>query len=153
MIKLRGLEGLQKQLSKLSEDTQPKVLRSALREAFKPVLAAAQAKVPVDSGALRAGIVLATAKTKDGGIAAGLLIANNSAGLKQSRLAAAAFGEAQLDSTPSRRWHLTELGTAHSPPEPFLRPALEENADSVVSDFATALNKKIQNAIKRGGGK
>lgn len=151
MIKLKGLEGLKKQLQQLGEETQPKVLRSALREAFKPVLEAAQAKVPVDSGELRAGIALATAKTKDGGVAAGLVISSNTSGLKQARMAAAAFGEAQQDGAPGRRWHLTELGTKHSPAQPFLRPALDENAQAVVDGFAKSLRKKIRRALKRGG--
>lgn len=150
MIQLKGMEGLRQQLEKLSADTQPKVLRSALREAFKPVLAAAQDKVPVDKGELRAGITLATAKQGEW-IAAGLVVSNKTTGLKQARLAAAAFGEAQLDAAPARRWHLTELGTKHSAAQPFLRPALDENAEAVTSRFAEALNKKIRAAAKRGG--
>lgn len=152
-MKLKGLEGLKKQLEQLGEELQPKVLRSAMREAFKPVLEAARAKVPVDSGELRAGIALATAKTPGGGLAAGLLISSKTTGLKQARMAAAAFGEAQSTSSPARTWHLIELGTKHSPPQPFLRPALDENAQTVVSTFAAAVRKKIEQALKKRGGR
>lgn len=150
MIKLEGLQGLQQQLKQLSADMQPKVLRSAVRAAFKPVLEAARAKVPVDSGELRAGIALATAKTETG-VAAGLLISSKTTGLKQARMAAAAFGEAQADGAPGRRWHFIELGTKHSSAQPFLRPALDEAAQSVTTAFAAAMRKKIAAALKRGG--
>lgn len=150
-MKVQGLKGLQKQLKQLGKETQPKVLRSAVRAAFKPVLEAAKAKVPVDSGELQAGIALATAKTKTG-VAAGLLISSKTTALKQARVAAAAFGEAQLDGAPGRRWHLTELGTKHSPPQPFLRPAIDENAQTVLAGFIATLKKKIQQALRKGKG-
>lgn len=152
-MKVQGLKELQKQLRQLAAETQPKLLKAAVRAAFKPVLASAKAKVPVDTGELQAGIALATAEDKKGGIvAAGLLISSNTTALKQARVAAAAFGEAQYRGAPGRRWHLTELGTKHSKAQPFLRPALDENASAVVEGLKRALAQRIKRALKKQGG-
>lgn len=150
-MKIQGLKELNKQLGQLAADLRPKVLKSAVRAAFKPVLASAQEKVPVDTGELRAGIVIATAQ-KDTTVAAGLTIVNNSAALKQGRMAAAAFGQAQGRGDPARRWHLTELGTRNQAAQPFLRPAIDENQDTVVEGLKTELDKRIKKAVKKGGG-
>lgn len=152
-MKLRGLKELDKQLKQLSAEVRPKVMKSAVRAAFKPVVAAAKAKVPVDTGELQAGIALATAyDKKKGTVAAGIVIASNTTALKQARVAAAAFGEAQYRGSPGRRWHLTELGTKHSKAQPFLRPALDENAAAVLEAFKVQLGKRLKRALKKKGG-
>lgn len=151
-MKLHGLKELQQQLQKLAAETRPKVLKAAVRAAFKPVLAAAKAKVPVDTGELQAGIALATAHDKSTGtVAAGLLISNRTTALKQARVAASAFGEAQNRGAPDRRWHLTELGTKRARAKPFLRPALDENAAAVVEGLKRELAKRLKRAFKKGG--
>lgn len=150
-MKIEGLKNLEKQLKALAEESRPKVMRAAVRDAFKPVLESARAKAPVDTGELRAGIVLATAR-QDNTVAAGLVIANDTTAHKQARVAAAAFGEAQTGGAPARRWHLTELGTRTQAAQPFLRPALDENAAAVAERLKQAMQKRIQKALKKGGG-
>ncbi|PZR07075.1 MAG: hypothetical protein DI536_28890 [Archangium gephyra] len=150
-MKIQGLKQLDKQLKHLAEDTRPKVLKAAVRAAFKPVVTAAMAKVPVDTGELRAGITVATGQ-KDKTVAAGIVIANNTTAMKQARVAAAAFGEEQLRGAPARRWHLTELGTKTQAAQPFLRPALDENASTVSERLKEELQKRIDKAIKKGRG-
>lgn len=148
-MKLLGMKELDAQLKRLATETRPKVLRASVRAAFKPVLEAAKSKVPVDTGELRAGIVLATAK-QDQTVAAGLVVANTQAHA-QARVAAAAFGEAQVKGSPARRWHLTELGTRTQAAQPFMRPAIDENAGVVVDGLKRELAKRIAKALKKGG--
>lgn len=148
-ISIQGLASLKSQLETIAKETQAKVLKSAMRSAFKQVKEAAQAKVPVDTGALRAGIVVAGANTP-GGYAVGLAVVNNSTVAKQARVAAAAFGEGQSVAAPSRMWHLIELGTAKRAAQPFLRPAIDENAQSVVDQLGREVSKRVRAASRKG---
>ncbi|HEY1089093.1 MAG TPA: HK97-gp10 family putative phage morphogenesis protein [Archangium sp.] len=150
-LTLKGLEGLQAQLESVGEEMRTKLLRGAMRKAFAPVLEEAKARVPVDRGELREGLVMGTAKGRsDTEIAAGVMVVPNSTSHKQARMAAAAFGEAQSDRLPAPRyWHFIEFGTSRQAPQPFLRPALEANQQKVIDGLSTELRKKVRNALKR----
>lgn len=152
---LRGLSAVTAQLKNIAEETRAKVMRSAMRDSFKPVQEAAKALVPRDSGELAEAITIGSAKLKsDGGLAVGLMIVTTSNRAKQAIVAAAAFGESQGTGVPpSRRWHFIEFGTARQPPQPFLRPALIEGAAQVLDDLARAVDKRIARALKKGKGK
>ena len=149
-LKVHGLKELQAQLRALGDELGVKTLAAAARKAFKPVLEAAQAKVPVDSGALRESLRLAVKKSKNGdlGVVVGLRVSKLAGG--QARVAAAAFNEGQIDAIPpARRWHFIELGTAELAPHPFLRPALDSNAPAVLEALKTELAKGIARALKK----
>lgn len=150
-IKLHGLAELQAQLNGLGFELGVKTLAAAARKAFKPVLEAAKAKVPVDSGELRDSLKLSVVKLKGGetGIAVGIRIGKGT-GARQAAVAAAAFGEGQTRSLPpARRWHFIELGTADLAPHPFLRPALDSSAHAVLGALKEELVKGIQRALKK----
>lgn len=148
-IKVTGLSELLGQLKKLDTELGEKALASAGRLSFKSVLEAARALVPVDSGELRDAIRIRVAKSKNGGVAVGIQIASSTSKMKQARVAAAAFNESQSKRLPpSRRWHFVELGTANQAPKPFLRPALDQNAQRVVDDLREQLKKQIAKVAK-----
>lgn len=139
-IKVNGLEGLLGQLNELGDElTQQKKLRSAARKAFKPVQEAAKAKAPVDTGVLRDSIVIASANPKESVVAVGLVIKKGSA------------DDPRKDA--SWRWHFPEKGTRKMAARPFLRPALDSNAETVVNNFADEMKKAIDRATKKKGGK
>jgi len=48
-------------------------------------------------------------------------------------------------------WRYLELGTEKQPAQPFLRPAMENNIEAVISTFVTQFEKAIDRAIKKGG--
>jgi HK97 gp10 family phage protein len=147
---LKGLKAVQAQLESVAAETRVKLLRSAMREAFKPVLEEAKARVPRDSGALAEGLVIGSAKVSGEAIAVGIVVVNNSARAKQANTAAAAFGEAQsMGVPPSRRWHFIEMGTAKRAARPFLRPALISGAAGVVEALQQAVSKRIRKALKK----
>lgn len=156
-LSIRGLHGLTAQLKAIATETQPKLLRGAMRSAFKRVQDSARSKVPVASGALHAAINLGSARAKNGALAVGIVITGASGRTTEmAKLAAAAFGEQTVrhsSTPPARRWHLTEFGSAHQAPTPFLRPAMDENAQGVVDELGRQLRKRIQRAAKsRKGG-
>lgn len=150
-LKVRGLIDLQDQLVALGNELGIKALAAAARKAFMPVLAAAKAMVPVDSGALRDSLKVTVKKPKGGEavVVVGIRIGRGQ-GAKQASVAAAAFGEAQIDKLPpARRWHFIELGTADLAPHPFLRPALDSNAQVVLDALKEELAKGIARAQKK----
>lgn len=150
MIRIHGLKELQAQLKALGDvELAGKVLAKAAREAFKPVLEAAKAAAPKDTGELADSLLLATRRRPDGSVVVGIKIGRGK-GARQASIAAAAFGEGQSTSLPpARRWHFIELGTSKQPAHPFLRPALDTNSAAVFEGLKANLRKGIERALKK----
>lgn len=152
--KLNGVAGLREQLAAVDAQLAAKALASSMRAVFKPVLDTARALVPVDTGELRDSLVLSVVKPSGGDlvVAVGIRIGKGT-GAKQAKIAAAAFGEGQLKTlSPSRRWHFIELGTVHMKARPFLRPALDKNAQRVLSLLKDEVARRIQKALAKQKG-
>lgn len=137
-FKLVGMAALQEQLTNLGAELGVKAMAQAARQAFKPVLEAARAMAPVDTGELRDSLRLSVKKPRagDGVVVVGLRI-GGSKGAK--------------GLPPARRWHLAEFGTAFQAAHPFLRPALDQNAAAVLELLKTELVKSIAKAIQKKG--
>lgn len=153
-IKVRGLENVMAQLREVSAETGAKALAGAARASFKRVADTAKALAPKDSGALADAIAVRSSRPGKGDTVAkvGLVVLARTARSKQATMAAAVFNEAQSkDLPPARRWHFPELGTVHQAPKPFIRPALDTNAQAVVDDLGKQVDKKIAAAVKKGG--
>jgi HK97 gp10 family phage protein len=43
----------------------------------------------------------------------------------------------------------TEYGTSRHPPQPFIRPALQNNQTTVVNEFAARMRRRINSAARR----
>lgn len=123
MINIKGLGDLQRKLDRLNEKTQKTIVKDALRETNEEiVLPAVEARVPVDSGALKEGL-----KVK----------AKNSRG----KIGSAVFDEGYKGDQFYGSFQ--ELGTRHQPARPYIRPAIDENADRILD----SVEKKIGKAI------
>lgn len=148
-FKLEGVPNLQAQLKELGAELAQNTLRAAARKAFEPVLAAAVAKVPVDTGNLRQSIKIGSSKPKGGEtvIAVGLVVANNAG--KGRRTKDNSAGGAK----DPYYWRFVEKGTRKKDARPFLRPALDGNADRVIDQFSKELAKAIDKAVKKRAGK
>lgn len=150
-IKVKGMAELLEQLTQLEATLAAKALAKAARKAFAPVLAAAKAMCPKDSGALADSLAIKVEKPSSGDAVVKVGIRIGAGHGAQQRIAAAAFGEAQsLELPPARRWHFVELGTSRSAAHPFLRPALDSEAGTVVGLLKEELRKEIAKAL---GGK
>jgi HK97 gp10 family phage protein len=150
-VTIRGLDGLLRQLEQLKVELAVKALATAARRAFQPVLDDAKRLVPRDSGALADSLRIKVEKPSAGDtvIKVGIMVGGSRLA-KQSRVAAAAFGEAQSkELPPARRWHFIELGTSKMAAHPYLRPALEQNASAVVELLKGELQKQILKAVNR----
>lgn len=152
-VTIHGLSALNAQLTELGAELAAKALAQAARRAFKPVLDEAKRLVPRDTGALADSLLLAVVRKDENTLAVGIKIGRGR-GSKQARLAAAAFGEGQLEGLPPvRRWHFIELGTSRTPAHPYLRPALDSNASVVIELLKKELRVSIEKALKKRGGR
>ena len=172
-IQLTGLGDLTQALQELSfelgdKEYRSKILLPAIRQAMRPVLAAAQANAPVDTGGLKLTLmigarrpggkdrrskyvsptdtVIAVVTTAPGKKLAamsegkGLAIARK----RLSRLGNKEQAEKFLGVASDARAIAQEFGTKNIPAQPFMRVALEQNAQGTVDRLATALAKRIE---------
>lgn len=139
----QGLKDLEAELVALGANEGRKVLTRAARKAFAPVLEAARAAAPVDSGLTRDNIIIATQKPKDGEsvVNVGLRVGKS----KGVRLRM----DGKRATSPHWRWHFIENGTSTQPARPVFRPALDANAEKVVGDLRGELRKVIDRVLKK----
>jgi HK97 gp10 family phage protein len=139
-----GLKDLEKDLVALGANEGRKTLTRAARKAFTPVLEAAQANAPADTGLLRDNIKIVAQKPKDGDgvVTVGLRIAKAKTGAPDST-------RPLNYQSPHWRWHFIEGGTSTQPARPFLRPALDANAEKVVGDLRGELRTAIDRVLKK----
>jgi HK97 gp10 family phage protein len=58
-------------------------------------------------------------------------------------------GKPRDATSPHWRWHFIEGGTSTQPARPFLRPALDANAQTVVANLGSELRKVIDSVLKK----
>ena len=133
VVRIDGGKELQRKLDKLAPVAARKVMRKGLREAGRPVLAAAKAKVPVLSGALRDSLVLRAVKSK-----------------KRDRLGVQVMTKEGMFRGETFYGAFVELGTSKAPPHPYLRPALNENKDLCVAIVKNEVGKGIEREMAAG---
>lgn len=173
-IKLEGIgdainafEELAQQIG--DKQARSKVLIPAARAAIKPVLEAAQQKAPVDTGALRLLLqvearrptnkdrrskyiskndaVIATVTTASG---KKMKAMSEGKGLERSRRRLRKLGATEEQAQAFQGFQsdaraiAQEFGTAKHPANPYLRPALEGQAQQTVSRLADEIKKYIQ---------
>ena len=166
-----GLKELNAVMEEISEQVgdkkvNSKILIPAVREAMQPVLQAAQASAPIDTGGLRLSLqvearrpsrkdkrskyvmptdtVIAAVTTASGKKLAKM---SEGGGLKQAKKRLAKLGGDPDKFTGVKsdaRAIAQEFGTSHNPPQPFLRPAIESNKERVVSSLAQILARRIE---------
>lgn len=154
-LKVHGLDALQKQLQELSQGMAAKTLAKAARKAFKPVLEAAIARVPVDTGLTRDSLRIKVVKPSNPNataVAVGLVIIVGK-GARRSEIKGlrGSVREDAKRKSAHWRWHYIEKGTSSQAARPFLRPALDTNADRVVELLREELAKEIRRITKPRG--
>jgi HK97 gp10 family phage protein len=146
-IKLEGIGEVDKALKALEAEfgdkmAQSKVLVPAVREALKPVLAQAKANAPKDSGGLEKSLVIEARRPtrRD----------RRSKYVTQTDTVIAAVTTAsgkklaKMGIKSDARAIAQEFGTANHPAQPYLRTALESNAQTTVNNLAGILARRIE---------
>jgi HK97 gp10 family phage protein len=141
---LQGASDLAKLLADLPEKMQKRVARYTGNRAAKIVQNAAEQKVPKFTGNLARSIIVRSSRKGDKltmivGLAVDPAMRKQT---KEGGKAASKFG-AIRDPWYGR---LVELGSVHNTPQPFLGPALEENAQKVIDVYTEDMRQIIANA-------
>lgn len=131
---LTGAEVVERRLRQLPPKLQGKALRSAARSAMKIVQASARASAkqfddPDTPAQIWRLIVIQAGRMKEPGVL--------------MRVGVAGGARSRKDKNYPWYWRLIELGSEQQRARPFMRPALENNAEAVASKFTSDLNAQI----------
>lgn len=131
---LTGAEVAERRLRQFAPKLQRKALRAAARSAMKIVQSAARANAkriddPDTGNQVWREIKIQAGKMREPGVI--------------MRVGVMGGAVSSKSKTPPWYWRLIELGTEHQRARPFLRPALENNVQSVASKFISDLNAQI----------
>jgi len=136
---LVNFRGVRDSLASLPGKVAKKVARQAVYAGAKEIRDAARARVPVDTGALKARIVVKNGEPKPGKFAAHVGIAKG------------IYAKGKMAGKNPRRYaHLVEFGTPSAPAQPFLRPALDAAAEDSIEVVASFMRKGIAKEIDEG---
>ena len=135
-ISLLGDKELTRKLHRLEIAVQRKIVRHALREGARPVLAAAQQNCPVQTGRLKASLKLRALKAKRGNF--GVQVAT---GMRDE------LGIAADD--PNYYPMSVEYGHGSVAAQPFLRPALDDNAQQAKAIIAREIGQGIESEARK----
>lgn len=128
-FKIEGLRELERALGELPKATGKNVLKRTLMKVAKPIEADARRLAPVLRGDLEKHIATSTK----------LATRQKRAQPKRSTV------EVHVGADTRPQAHLQEFGTAHHPPQPFLRPAWDGNRlaalEAIKSDLAMEIEK------------
>jgi len=129
---IEGAAEMDRLLKELGPRAASRAADRALRAGAKPIVQRAKELVPVDTGDLRDSITVQIERQR---------------GASEKRVALVGFTK-----PTSRRAHLTEYGTAHSPAKRFMRPALDEQHSSAFGEMGRVLADAINREAERLAG-
>ncbi len=144
-FEVEGLQELEQALLDLGAEVGLRTLRTAGRKAMGPVHVVAAIGANVKSGDLRDAIATSTKRGK-GNNALDIRV-----GVTRTKLPKTEGG--RVLAGVNQKAIAQEFGTSKQKAEPFLRPALEQNAERVLSIFKTEMAKTIERAVKRAARK
>lgn len=154
-ISLDGDKALIRKLERLgrtNDRARKKVIRQAVSAAMTPVNKAAKAKAPIGKTTTFPGLLKKSlgkkAKTYGGTIFVVVIGPRFKPSFRKPTGKVSKKGK-PLFQNPAKYAHLVELGTSHSAPHPFLRPALFENKGRVVAILRTKLASGIIREAKK----
>lgn len=154
-VKVTGLEDLKRAVDELSADMRKKVVIGALKDAAKPIVAAARAAAPVlktpdprrTPGLIRDRIGVFTSKIfkgQDGVLGVMVRVKQN----KGKRIRGTKIKVRALQQDPFYARFL-EVGTRNMTARSFLQPAANQNFAAAVEIFKKKIAERIAKANKR----
>lgn len=133
-IKVDGLQAFGAKLQELSEEMSTKIARSATAAAAGVVKKSAQQKAPKRTGNLAKNII-----TKRLGKSQTTLTSEHIVTVRRKRT------KAQKASGEESAYYgkFVEFGSIHNTPQPYLRPAFDENVTEAIDTMKTVIADKI----------
>ncbi len=146
-IKLEGIGNVDKALKALEDEFGDKLARSkvlipAVREALKPVLIQAKANAPKDSGDLTRSLIVEARRPTSRDRRSKYVTRTDT--VIAAVTTASGKKLAKMGIKSDARAIAQEFGTANHPAQPYLRPALESNAQSTVTRLGEILARRIE---------
>lgn len=147
-FKLEGLEPVQEKFKRLGNARLIKnAARRSMRKAMAIVRDAARANAkgiddPETAEKIWKNIAIAAGKTRN----------PNEVVMRVGVRGGASFSNPNPPSTSggdTRHWRWIEFGSVHNPPVPFMRPALQNNIQAVMSSFAHNFNAEIDKELAK----
>lgn len=164
-MKLEGMKELQQAMEQIAtKSTRTAVMRRALTKAAEPMRAKAEAWAPVRTGTLSEGIKISPRVVNEAGnvaynatMRAGGDQAAAVGAMRDARRAARASGinpaiALYMGPTVAHGAFygaFQEFGTKNHPPDPFMRPAFDAEAQATVDRIAPLLRQEIDRAVAR----
>lgn len=149
-FKLTGLNAVTKRLQALPVELRKKPARSALGKAATLVRGQAQTNAiwldDKETGRKISDNIIQRFRSRYSKRTGDVMISVG-VGTEKGPIPKGNPDEGPKGNTP--HWHLLELGTEHSRPEPFLRPAAEQQAEAAIALFGTELDKSITRLLRR----
>lgn len=145
---IQGLEPVQERLKRLAN---PRLMKNAARRSARKAMAI------VRDSARNAAKALDDPETaekiwKNIAIAAGKTRNPNEVVMRVGVRGGASFSNPNPPNTSggdTRHWRWLEFGSAHNPPTPFMRPALQNNIQAVTNSFSENFNKEIDKELAK----
>lgn len=146
-IKLEGIGDVDRALKALEDEFGDKMARSkvlipAVREALKPVLIQAKANAPKDSGDLTRSLIVEARRPTSRDRRSKYVTRTDT--VIAAVTTASGKKLAKMGIKSDARAIAQEFGTANHPAQPYLRPALESNAQSTVTRLGEILARRIE---------
>ena len=139
-MRLEGFEGFERNLANLERlATRRAVARRALIKAAKPMAEIAQGMAPVgDTNTLAPSIMVGTRLSKRQASLHRKMFRNDRAAV-----------EVFIGAGPLSSAHTQEFGTTHHAPQPFMRPAWDQDHKALLQRLGELMAKEIDKAITR----
>ena len=150
-IKIDGasLKGVLRALEKLPKELQKNAEKSVIRAGAKPILKAARARVPVDTGNLKKSLSVSIQSSKSGWVGARI---GPRSGFKSKRGTLTGRrrdkGKGKVADAPEIAFYI-ETGTPKMAAQPFIRPAIESAKGEVIGAMESGLSGYLTKAAAR----
>lgn len=147
-MRLEGFNELAAALRELPQRVARNGLRAAVNAGASVIKKEAQARAPIDTGALKSNLYQKQIREKSGpmqqtfyvGIRKGVAKRANNAANRRAGIA----GMAYKNDGSTFYWKFQELGTSTMAAHPFLRPAFETQKEIAVIAIGAKLDERIQ---------
>ncbi|MBN8749523.1 MAG: HK97 gp10 family phage protein [Variovorax sp.] len=133
-IEVKGLRELGERLQAMGEEMATKIARSATGAAAGKVKAAAQLKAPKRTGNLARNII-----TKRLGKSQTSMTSEHIVTVRRKRTA----GQKKSGEQSAYYGQFVEFGSIHNVPQPFLRPAFDENVQGAIDTMKSVIASRI----------
>lgn len=143
-MKLEGFSNFEKELAKLEKlATRRSVAIRAMRKAAQPMADIASSLAPVDTGTLAKSVIVGTKLD-------GRQSKIHKRMFKHDKTSVEMFvGPSYLMGDGGRHGHLQEFGTVHHAPQPFMRPAWDQDHKNLLARLGDEMAKEIDKAVTR----